>query len=127
MSTLQKNNTTSAQGSTTLLGRGIADVELPTDVEVSIHVHGAARTVAVVVLAAREMQHGARLHEGVALQTDAGRAQGPLQGDHREVPMEVDRVEEGKAAIQEERDASREFFVGKTGKREPVTSSVIDA
>ena len=60
-------------------------------------------------------------------QLDAGTVQGP-QGDHREVPVEVDRVAgEAKVVLQEERDASGEFFVVKTGKREAVTSSVIDA
>ena len=93
-------------------------MEMPTDVEVSTH-HGAARTVGVVVLAAREAQHGARLHEGVAVQNDAGLVQG-LQGDHREVPVEVDGLVEANALLQEERDASGELFGVKTGKREPV-------
>ena len=123
MSTLQKTKKTSAQGSTTPLAPGVADVELPTDVQASKHPHGAARSPAVA-LAAREAQHGARLHEAVATQTDAGQVQGPPQGDHCEVPVEVDRLAEGKAVIQEERDASGEFFVVKTDKREPVTSSV---
>ena len=102
-------------------------MELPTDVEVSSHLHGAAITPAtVVVLAAREAQHGARLHEGVE-QLDAGKVQGPPHSDHREVPVEVDRLQEAKAVLQEERDASGRIFVVKTGKREPVTSSVIDA
>ena len=82
-------------------------MELPTDVEVSFHAHGAARTPAVVVLAAREAQHGVRLHEAVFEQTDAGIVQGP-QGDHREVPVEVDLSAEGNAVHQEERDASGE-------------------
>ena len=114
MSTLQKNNTTSGQGST-LLGPGVADVELPADVEVSFHPYGAASSIspAPVVLAAREAQHGVRLHEGVVtLQTDAGKVQGP-QGDHREVPVEVDRAAEAKALLQEERDASGEFLWSK--------------
>ena len=99
-------------------------MELPADVEVSTHPHGAAPAI-VGVLAARESQHGARLHEGVVAQTDAGHLQGPPQGDHREVPVEVDRVVEAKAVIQEERDASGDFFVVKTGKREPVTSNIL--
>jgi len=88
-------------------------VELPTDVEVSTHAHGAALSIAAVVgvLAAREAQHGVRLHEAVAQKTDAGHLQGPPQGDHREVPVEVDRVVEPKAMLQEERDASRGIFV----------------
>ena len=102
---------TSAQGSTGILGPAVANVELPTDVEVSSHPHGAATTPAV--LAAREAQHGARLHEAVAVavaqKNDAGLAQGP-QGDHREVPVEVDCLLEVKAVIQEERDASGEFL-----------------
>ena len=105
-------------------------MELPTDVEVSRHVHGAAPPAAAppaVVLAAREAQHGARLHEAAPAQTDAGIAQRPPHGHHREVSVEVDGLVEGKAVIQEERDASGEFFDVKTGKREPVTSSVIDA
>ena len=103
-------------------------MELPTDIEVSKHVQGAAPTNPAVVLAAREAQHGARLHEGVAAQLHAGIVRGPPQGDHREVPVEVDRLAEPKAAvIQEEREASRGIFVVKTGKREPVTSKVIDA
>ena len=69
MSTLQINNKTSAQGSTVPIGPGVANVELPTDVEV-FHPHGAALSPAV--LAAREAQHGVRLHEGVAVHTDAG-------------------------------------------------------
>ena len=106
MSTLQKNNTTSAQGSTEILGPGVADVELPTDIEASRHVHGAAiASPAVGVLAAREAQHGVRLHDAVFAQTDADLAQGP-QGDHREVSVEVDRVAELKAFLQEERGAS---------------------
>ena len=100
-------------------------MELPTGVEVSRHGHGAARSV--VVLAAREAQHGARLHEAVVAQNDAGLVQGLPHSDHREVPVEVDRVVEVKALLQEERDASQGFFVVKTGKREPVTSSMIDA
>ena len=90
-------------------------MELPTDVEVSFHVHGAAITPAAVVLAAREAQHGARLHEGVA-QTDAGRVQGPPRGDHRELPVEVDRFAEEKAALQEERDALRGIFCCQDGQ-----------
>jgi len=122
MSTLQKNNKTSAQGSTTLSGPGVANVELPTDVEVSRHAHGAAIAIQAmaVVLAAREAQHGARLHQGVIPHTDAGLVEGP-QGDHREVPVEVDRVAEVKAVLQEERGASRGIFVVKAGKREPVS------
>ena len=101
-------------------------MELPTDVEAIIHVHGAARrsVAVVVVLAAREAQHGARLHEGVAAQKDAGISQGPPHSDDREVSVEVDRVVEANVVLQEERDASRGIFVVKTGKREPVTSSL---
>ena len=100
-------------------------MELPTDVEVSDHVHGAAITS--IVLAAREAQHGARLHEGISARSaDAGLVQGP-QGDHREVSVEVDGLPEVKAVLQEERDASGGIFVVKTGKREAVTSNVIDA
>ena len=113
MPTLQKNNKTSAQGSTAL-GPGVANVELPTDVEVFNHVHGAA--TAVAVLAAREAQHGVRLHEAVAVQTDAGAAQGPPHSDHREVPVEVDRLVELKALLQEERDASRGIFCCQDGQ-----------
>ena len=90
-------------------------MEVPTDVEVSSHAHGAARTEAVGVLAAREAQHGARLHDAVAEQIDAGTVQGP-QGDHREVSVEVDRLVEVKALLQEERDASRGTFCGQNGQ-----------
>ena len=89
-------------------------MELPTDVEVSAHVHGAAP---VIVLAAREAQHGAPLHEGVA-RTDAGKVQGP-QGDHREVPVEVDRVAEVKAFLQEERDALRGILLSRRANVNP--------
>ena len=85
-------------------------MELSTDVEVSTHPHGAATSrPGAVVLAAREAQHGARRYEGVAGQTDAGKAQGPPQGDHGEVSVEVDRVGEVGLVLQEERDASKEL------------------
>ena len=114
--TAKKNNKTSAQGSTRIIGPGVADVELPTDVEVSIrNGHGAAAIPRVVVLAAREAQHGWWLHEAVAAQTDAGIFQGS-QGDHREVSVEVDRVEEVKAVLQEERDALRGIFCWQDGQ-----------
>ena len=116
--TAKKNNETSAQGSSTRLGPGVANVELPADVEVSTHMHGAASsiTVAVGVLAAREVQHGARLHEDVAAQIDAGTVQGPPQGDHREVSVEVDRLPEPKVVLQEECDASEGNFCGQDGQ-----------
>ena len=91
-------------------------MELPTDVEVSTHVHGAALSPAAVVLAAREAQHGARLHDAVFPQTDAGLVQGPPQGDHREVSVEVDRLAEVKVALQEERDALRGIFCCQDGQ-----------
>ena len=111
----KKNNTTSAQGSTNP-GPGVANVELPADVEVSRHEHSAAPTVGVAVLAAREAQHGARLHEAVFPQTDAGTVQGPPQGDHRKVSVEADGLVEAKAVLQEERDASRGIFCGQDGQ-----------
>ena len=94
-------------------------MELPTDVEVSKHVHRAAIAGVPVVLAAREAQHGARLHEAVAHHMDAGVAQGPPQGDHREVSVEVDRLAEAKVVLQEERDALRGIFWGQDGQRWP--------
>ena len=91
-------------------------MELPTDVEVSAHPHGAAPPL-VVVLAAREAQHRARRYEGPA-QMDAGIVQGP-QGDHREVPVEVDRLLEDKVVLQEERDASGDFLLSRLANVNP--------
>ena len=106
MSTPQKKNNASAQGST-VVSPGVANVDVPTDFEVSTHAHGAGRTPdAAAVLAAGEAQDGVRLHDAASAQLDAGLAQGPLYGDHRELPVEVDRFVEAKAALQEERDAS---------------------
>ena len=98
-------------------------MDVPTDVEVSSHPHGAAaKTRSAAVVAAREAQHGVGLHEAVSPHKNAGIVQGPPHGDHREVPVEVDRRLDVKVFLQEERDACGEprrvVFV-KTGKRHP--------
>ena len=94
-------------------------MELPTDVEVSRHINGAAIGITHVVgiLAARKAQHGVRLQDAVA-HNDAGLVQGP-QGDHPEFSVEVDRLGKPKVVLQEERDASGEFLLSRRANVNP--------
>ena len=71
----------SAQGST-VVGPGVANADVPTDFEVFTHVHGAAITQSVVIVAACKAQHGVGLHKAVSEQRNAGMFQGPARGDH---------------------------------------------
>ena len=93
-------------------------MELPTDVEASRHPHGAAAAINVGVLAAHEEQHGARLHEGVGEQNDAGIVPRAAAGaTTARFPWKWTVSRNQRLCSRKSVTPPGDFFVVKTGKR----------